>query len=293
MMNNIRMKNRLTLFLLTVAVSLNLSTDVYGFTPWSQVEEYWVSADGKTPIDGAVEKGVTITKYQNKAGSINWRKMKADGISFVMILLEHDDDSDQYFDENVKGATNAGLKVGVFFYSSAKSQEEAEKEARYVLNIIKDYRISYPIGYNIESSPLISGKVNKEQVTEQINTFCHEIEDAGYRTLVYGNHEWISRYMDIRKIPYDIWYSRYGMANKYANRTMWRCTDNGKVNGIQGSVCLEFSFEDYQGAFQETGWRKINGVEYYFVKHQIAKSVTLTIDGQKYYFDRRGIATKR
>ena len=56
MINNIRMKNRLTLFLLTVAVSLNLSTDVYGFTPWSQVEEYWVSADGKTPIDGAVEK---------------------------------------------------------------------------------------------------------------------------------------------------------------------------------------------------------------------------------------------
>jgi len=290
---DIKMRNRLAAFLVAAVTSVSMSIRAYAFVPWTQVDEYWVSADGRTPIEGAVEKGVTITKYQNKAGTINWRQVEADGISFAMVLLEHSDDSDKYFDENVKGAVRAGIKVGVCYYSSAQTVAEAQKEARYVLDVVKDYKISYPIGYNIESSPLLSKKFTKEQVNELIEGFCREIEEAGYPALVYGNNDWVNQYMDVNKIPYDIWYSRYGMANKFVNRTIWRCTDNGKVKGIQGSVCLEFSFEDYSGAFQETGWRKINGVDYYFVKHQMAKSATLTIDGQKYYFNKKGVGTRR
>lgn len=260
----------------------------YGHVPWSQVNGRWISADGKTPIDGALEKGITITKYQNKKGAIDWRKVGKEDISFAMVLLGNYDEQDPYFDENMKGAEAAGIKAGVCFYGMARNAEEARKEAEYVLDIVKDYRVSYPISYDIESSPLLDGKYTRKQVTELVNAFCREIEEAGYRAVVFGDNEWMTEYMDVRKISYDIWYSRYGMANTFANRTIWRCTESGTVNGIQGNVCLEFSFDDYEESFLGTGWRQINGEEYYFYDYRMVKDTALYIDGIRYIFDRKG-----
>lgn len=39
---------------------------------------------------------------------------------------------DPKFDENVKGALNAGIKVGVYFYSQAITRAEANEEADFV-----------------------------------------------------------------------------------------------------------------------------------------------------------------
>lgn len=261
---------------------------VLAFEPWSKVGGYWISADGKTPIKEAVEKGITVTKYQNTAGEINWKMVVQDHISFAMVRLGYYKDPDPYFKENMRGAKSVGIATGVCFYGDAFNVDEAKKEARYVLDIVKEYEVAYPIAYDVESEELLKSGLTKAQITEQVGAFCKIIEDAGYKAVIFGSNDWLTQHMDTKKLPYDVWYSRYGLANSFENRTLWRCTDMGTVKGIEGNVCLEFSFEDYHKTYLGTGWRVINGKRYYFRNHKMVKNSTLKIDDTLYSFDGNG-----
>lgn len=260
----------------------------WAFEPWSNVNGYWISADGKAVVKGALAKGVTISKYQNRAGDINWKQLAKSDVSFVMVRLGYYKDMDPYFKENMSNAESVGLDTGICFYGNATDVKGAEQEARYVLDIVKDYRVSYPIAYDVESQELLNRGATKSQITDQVQAFCKVIEDAGYKAAVLGNSEWLTQHMETKRISYDIWYSRYGMAHTFENRTLWRCTDSGSVPGITGSVCLEFAFEDYRETYPGTGWRTVNGKRYYYKDYRMVKSMTLWIEDQRYLFDEKG-----
>lgn len=205
----------------------------------------FIRANG-TAIAGAVAKGITVSKYQNRAGDIDWNLAAADGVTFAMVRLGYLNDLDPYFAENMNGAAGSGIRTGVFFYTQAADEEMARQEARFVLEQIKDYPVSYPVAYDVESQHLLDIGRTPQDITNQINAFCQVISEAGYRPIVYANHEWLTRHMDTAQIPYDIWYSRYETSvNEYANRTIWQYTDAGTVAGIPGEVCIEIAFTDY------------------------------------------------
>ncbi len=284
------MKNKDKLAALAMAVLLGLGSPVQalGFEPWSNVNGYWISADGKAVVRGALAKGITITKYQNRAGDINWKQIAKSDVSFVMVSLGYYKDMDPYFKTNISNAESMGLDTGVCFYGNAMDVKGAEQEARYVLDIVKDYKVSYPIAYDVESQELLNRGMTKSQITDQVQAFCRVIEDAGYRAAVLGDNEWLTQHMETKRISYDIWYCRYGMAHTFENRTLWRCTDNGTVPGIEGSVCLEFVFENYKETYPGTGWRTINGKTYYYKDHQMVKRTALKIEDTMYFFDEGG-----
>lgn len=274
----------------------------------TQVDGQFVRANGSV-IEGAVAKGVTISKYQNRAGIIDWERAKADGVSFAMIRLGYHNDLDPYFDENMRAAQAHGLKTGVFFYTQAMDTATAIDEANFVLDIIKDYPVSYPVAYDVESQYLLDMGKSRQEITDQVNAFCRVVADAGYRAIVYGNNEWLTRNMDTTQIPYDIWYSRYETSvNEYPNRTLWQYTDSGLVDGIPGEVCIDIAFVDYGQMIPATGWRSIGGQWYYYQDYDkqtgwlqlgddwyylnpdgsMAAGVTLELDGSGYTFGEDG-----
>ena len=284
------MKKKDKMIALAMAVLLGLGSPfrAFGFDPWSNVNGYWISADGKAVVKGALAKGFTITKYQNRAGDINWKEIAKSDVSFVMVSLGYYKDMDPFFKDNMSNATSVGLETGVCFYGNAVDVKGAEQEARYVLDMVKDSKVSYPIAYDVESQELLSQGLTKSQITDQVLAFCKVIEDAGYKAAVLGNNEWLTQHMETKRLAYDIWYSRYGMAHTFENRTLWRCTDNGTVPGIKGSVCLEFVFENYKETYAGTGWRTINGKTYYFRDHEMVKKAVLKIEDTMYFFDEDG-----
>lgn len=261
---------------------------VLAFEPWSRLNGYWISADGRSTIEGAWKKGVTITKYQNKLGEIKWDQLGRDEISFVMVRLGYSDDKDPFFEANMEQAGKTRLDIGVCFYSRAASAEEARKEAAYVLDVVKDYRVTYPISFEVDAQAAQEKKLTRVQVTRLTDAFCSAIEEAGYKVVVFGDSEWLTQRLEMRKLPYDVWYSRYGMAHDYPNRTLWRCTDRASVRGIEGNVCLEFSFVDYRRIFQGTGWREINGQKYYFRNYEMVKNTGIRIGDRLIFFDKDG-----
>lgn len=197
--------------------------------------------------------GVDVSKLQDY---IDFTKVKKAGIDFVMIrggargygtgqLIV-----DEYFLDNLKRATDAGLDVGVYFYSQAISKEEAVEEASLILENLTGYEIAYPIAFDMElitNDTARTDSLSKSEKTGIAKAFLDAVEDAGYKSILYGNKEWLIREIDMSKLTaYDVWLSQQEDIPDYPYRfTMWQYDTQGTVDGIAGPVNLNISFIDY------------------------------------------------
>ena len=127
----------------------------------------------------------------------------------------------------------------------ALDEETARQEAQFVLEQIRGYKISYPVAYDVESKYLLDNGKTPQELANQTNVFCKAIAAAGYRPMLYGNNQWLTNYVDVSQVPYDIWYARYGTNGEFQNRKIWQFTETGSVAGITGNVCIEASYYDY------------------------------------------------
>lgn len=197
--------------------------------------------------------GVDVSKVQDY---IDFVKVKKAGIRFVMLragargygtgqLI-----ADEYFSENLKRATDAGLDVGVYFYSQAVSKEEAVEEADFVLQQLGEYTISYPIAFDMElvtNDTARTDTLSRSERTEIAKAFLDAIEAAGYKSILYGNKEWLIKEVDMSKLTaYDVWLSQQTDIPDYPYQfTMWQYSTQGTIDGIAGLVSLNISFVDY------------------------------------------------
>ena len=138
-----------------------------------------------------------VSSYQNQ---VDWRQVAADGVEFAMIRLGYRGYSsgqlnlDPCYEQNVKGARDAGLHVGVYFFSQAKDTAEAVEEAQYVLYEIKDFFVTMPVVFDMEEvtdNDRIKDLTDEDR-TEIAAAFCRTIRDAGYIPMVYGSENWLS-----------------------------------------------------------------------------------------------------
>lgn len=216
-----------------------------------------VSNDGKMKYYADGKKisylGVDISRYQK---DVNFEALKSDGIEFVMLRVgargykTGEIQIDEYFHENIKKATEAGLDIGVYFFSQAVTQEEAIEEAQLVLDNIKEYEILYPIAYDmefIENDTTRVETLTRDERTTVAAAFLNHINNAGYTPMLYGDTEWLVKRIDVAKFNAScIWLAEEADIPKYPYRyEMWQYTTQGQVRGINGFVDLNISFVDY------------------------------------------------
>ena len=218
-------------------------------------------------------KGIDVSVWQ---GNINWNKVKADGIEFAIIRSGWgwfgDGEKDRYFDQNIKNAKNAGVKVGVYHYSYASSIENARQEAKYCLDIVKASGVSLdlPIYFDIEDKS-IGNNYDKKTRTNMCIAFCSEIENAGYWAGVYSNLNWFNNYLDKHELfkRYTIWFAQYNDTREM-DCDIWQYTSSGRVNGISGNVDMNIMYRDLvseiKGNKTETPTTKQETVSYYRVQ---------------------------
>lgn len=197
--------------------------------------------------------GVDVSKVQDY---IDFVKVKKSGINFVMIRVGARGYGtgqlivDEYFSENIKRATDAGLDVGVYFYSQAITEDEAIEEANLVLENLGEYEISYPVAYDMELVSNDTARIDtlsKSERTKITKAFLDTIENAGHKTVIYGNKEWLIKKIDMSKLTaYDVWLAQAADIPDYPYKfTMWQYNTQGSVDGIAGPVNLNISFIDY------------------------------------------------
>ena len=222
----------------------------------STVTDEYAGWYGYTNQDGSdflyLEKGTEVSKFQNENGPIDWNAAKKDGLDFVMVRLAYGTKEDAYFDANVKGAQKAGIKVGVYLCSTAKNMNDAMAEADLTLKKIKPYKLEYPVAYDLEVASMLSEGLSKDDLTDMINAYCKKVEDAGFIPMVYANRTWLTKYMNLSKISYDVWFAAYPENRVYvpvggSKTTIWQSSEKGVVKGIKGQVTTEFSWKVYGG----------------------------------------------
>ena len=220
------------------------------------LQENFVMEDGRISyLDDMVSfsTGVDVSAFQ---GDIDWEAVAADGIDFAIIRAGlrgygskgsiHEDDNVR---KNLVGAADAGLRVGVYFYSQAITVEEAIEEADFVLDIIKDYEIDAPVVFDWENDPGVGMRTDNlpgNVLTECAVAFCEKIKAAGYTPCVYFNLSDAYVRYDLDKISdYVFWYAQHkGVSPKfYYQYNIWQYSDSGKVDGIDGYVDLNICFD--------------------------------------------------
>ena len=244
------------------------------------VSQQYIKVKGATSDKGCY--GIDVSQYQN---TIDWKKVKASGIDFAIIRATKFSSNgengtnlikDAKFDINMKNAIAAGLKVGVYVYSYAKTKAEAVNEAKLVLKYVKDYKLVYPIYYDIEEGSRQKTSLKAEN-TSFCKAFCDTVIGSGYKAGVYTGASFFSSYLNVGELnKYDLWIARYvysgefalpsqksavdayinktymynpssGLKNKYTNidADIWQYSSNGRVDGTSGRIDMNFSYKCY------------------------------------------------
>ncbi|MBQ0083946.1 MAG: glycoside hydrolase family 25 protein [Clostridiales bacterium] len=202
-----------------------------------------------------VSYGIDVSSHQEK---IDWKKVKADGVEFAIIRCGYRGYEsgkivlDACFDYNITNAYKNGIKIGIYFYSSAISTDESVQEAAWIDQLLKTYtskgiKIEYPIAYDFEefdSHP--TSRANgqtKEQVTDNALAYLDYLNSCGYKVMHYcSKYSRYERWDAVRLSKYDFWLAHYCEATDYkGSYVMWQYTSMGKVDGINGGVDMDIS----------------------------------------------------
>lgn len=212
---------------------------------------YTFGSDGaiQTNVNGAVF-GIDVSKHN---GKIDWNAVKASGVDFVIIRCAYRGSStgalieDPNFHTNIKGASAAGLKVGIYLFSQAINEVEAVKEASLAVSLAKGYNLTYPIFIDTEASGGRADKIDVATRTAVVNAFCQTVQSAGYKPGIYASKTWYEKKLSMGAIGnYKIWLAQYAATPTYGGRyDMWQYSSKGKINGIRGNVDLNYSYLGY------------------------------------------------
>ncbi|SHH47884.1 Glycosyl hydrolases family 25 [Butyrivibrio fibrisolvens DSM 3071] len=190
--------------------------------------------------------GLDVSKFQ---GEIDWESVADAGVEYAFIRVGNRGTStgkiveDEYFKANIEGAIKAGIEVGVYFYSSAINEDEALEEAKFVLDAIEPYEVTYPVVIDIErpdSADYRTQSVSQDEMTDIALKFCDTVKGAGYTPMIYGNNETFALILDMSRLEgIDKWVAFYGVPLYFPYEfTIWQYSAAGKIDGIKGEVDL-------------------------------------------------------
>ena len=204
----------------------------------------------------ASELGIDVSFYNN---NIDWKAVKQNGIDFVIVRLGgrgwgsglryHDSKTLQY----LRGARDAGLKIGAYYYSTAKNQNEAREEASDALAVINGFKLDLPIYIDMEySGDYPDGRadlISPAQKADIADAFIDQIEDAGYRGGIYSAQSIFQYDYDYPAVScFPVWLASYTNNNQLpgfaGNYDLWQFTDAAQIGGVDGPVDLNVKFKD-------------------------------------------------
>ncbi len=211
---------------------------------------YNFTSDGILAMNNNGILGIDVSKWN---GTIDWNAVRNSGISYVIIRCGYRGSStgvlveDPMFRTNIQGATNAGLKVGVYFFTQAVNEVEAVEEASMVLNLVRGCGISYPIFIDTEKANGRADNLDAATRTAVCRAFCETIRNAGYSAGIYASKYWYYDNLNYNSLSgYNIWLAQYASEPTFNYRyDMWQYTERGTVNGISGYVDMNISYLGY------------------------------------------------
>ena len=192
--------------------------------------------------------GIDVSAYQ---GDIDWDAVRSDGVEFAILRIgvrgygeEGNIKLDDKFFDNYEKAHKAGIDLGVYFFSQAISPEEAQEEAKFVLEQLDGRKLEYPVVFDWEPATVTDPEdvprtedVMPGTLTLSAISFCETIRDAGYDSMIYLGKKLAYLKYDLRQLgDYPVWLALYSTDLTYIyDFDIWQY-GYGEVDGIEGDV---------------------------------------------------------
>ena len=223
-------------------------------------ESFYYDGRFLTLKEGDSWPGIDVSRWQY---DIDWEKVAAAGAKFAMIRIGYRGiesgllNMDPYAYQNLNGAAEAGLEIGVYFFSQALTREEAEAEAYFVMDAIADYEITMPVVFDWERSReegSRSANMDRRTLTDCAKTFLETIEMAGYDAMIYFNPFMSRNLLYLSELKeYDFWLASYAEEMDFPYKfKMWQYTESGSIPGVDGACDFNIYFPD-QSDYERTG----------------------------------------
>lgn len=141
--------------------------------------------------------GIDVSEHNQP---LSWQSLKRQGASFVIVRLGWGKGHlDSRFYEQVNGVLAAGLELGIYYYSYALTEEEAEEEARFTAAVLKDCGLSkdcLPAGCWLDMEDADGykekrGIAGREEITALCHAYLEEMEKEGYPAGLYSSYSWL------------------------------------------------------------------------------------------------------
>jgi GH25 family lysozyme M1 (1,4-beta-N-acetylmuramidase) len=200
--------------------------------------------------------GIDVSKWQ---GEINFDKVKAEGVEFVLMrLCRYDGEfvKDDYFERNYKEAKKAGLQVGAYFYTTDNDEEKLRSHMKWIKEQLDGRELDFPLVFDWESWNRVQRyHLSIEGLNHLMDVFAEEAESFGYDAMLYGS----KYYLDIiwgRRNDYPVWVAQYKSYTDYeGDYEIWQSTNIGRINGIAGDVDFDVWYLD---AAETNGAENVN-----------------------------------
>ena len=212
-----------------------------------------------------VTLGIDVARYQ---GTIDWQEVSRADVDFAMVRIGYRGMKDGQITEdpngryNLQEAAKAGIPLGVYFFSTAVSEEEARAEAAWVAEVISGYPITYPVAYDCENFQNPDSRqyaMTKSERTDAALAFLDEIEQYGYEGMFYASKVdmELEKSWEVSRIEedYKIWVTQYPALPYPETREtsysgvhqMWQYSMEGSISGIRQPVDLNIAYFGYDG----------------------------------------------
>ena len=184
-------------------------------------------------------------------GRINdWKKViQENGVDAVIVRLGYSGVEDKELAYNIQELNRLGIPYGVYLYTYAENETDAENDAKQTVELLKKYKmnLSYPIYYDVENweydNKSKKAPADTDTWVKIINKYMEDMKKAGYQNVkVYSyrqllqtrlNHpnilkhvNWVAAYTDALD-----WNNPYYSGNKG-----WQYTSSDSLKGIRGQV---------------------------------------------------------
>ena len=209
-----------------------------------------------TPLVPILARGIDVSAYQ---GAIDWTRVKAAGVDFVILRASGGMGKDQNFEANYTAAHAAGLDVGAYYCTAATTPEAAVAEAELLLTWLDGKRLEYPVYFDIEGDDYSALPDNAAR-TALCTAFVDRMNRAGWCAGVYSNKIWFETMLDLPTLMQqsEIWWAHWPQSGQpdidYSRYGLWQYASDGRVDGVIGDVDVDVAFIDYPRLMKQRGW---------------------------------------
>ena len=210
---------------------------------------------------------IDVSRWQGKIKMEGWQAIKGAGYKGVMLrACGNSADGkpgkayiDKTFENNYANAKAAGLDIGVYYYTKAVSEAEADKELAVLRQALRGKELTMPVAVDMENAVLTALK--PKDLTNLAAYHLEQIEKMGFFAQLYTYTSYANRFLEMERLAgrWDIWLADYtGKTPKVSFKyNAHQHTSKGSVPGISGNVDLNVTTLNYPRIIEKKGLTRL------------------------------------